>query len=197
MWEKTIDTKDVISYEFHNDRLRSIIEARFNKKDSCWDIFHTSFSKDNRNITQEFTASTKDNAEKLILTLRDKQILKDNEIDTLSLKQGEKIFLSMKRVFKDYNVEKWVFFVGRDNFENILYLHDAELLEFDMILHDSYKDREDRIVRELYKTLGLHNLDVDLKQHIFYYVKRKEEIVKSSRSFLFGKVELDADEGEE
>lgn len=197
MWKKTIDTQEVISYEFQTDRLKSIIEARYNKEDNCWDIYCTSFSTDNRNYTQEFTATTRDEAQKLILSLQDKEALADGKITELCLKESKKLRLDMQRSFKDYNVEKWVFFVDKDPFENSVFVRDSDIVLVDIILHETYKSREARIIKEMYRILGLHGLDLDIQQHLFYYNKRKEEVAKSMSSLLLGSVGLDSDVDEE
>ena len=196
MWRKKIDTKEIISYEFNDLGLKSIIEARFNEIDNCWDVYHTFFSKDNHNYTEEFTTTTREDAEKLVLKLKDKRVLADQDIYELKLKRSKRLRLDIKRLYKDYNVEKWGFVIDKDVFENIVYVREGEPLVVDIILHESYKAKEERIVRELHKILGLGESESPLKQSLFYYAKRKEEVFGSSR-LVFGNVELGLDEDSE
>ena len=197
MWKKTIDTPEIISYELVDKGLRSIIEARYNADDKCWDIFHTFFSKDNKNYTEAFTTTTKDEAEKLLAALQDKKLLSDKEVADLSIEHHRKINLEVKRLYKDYNVEKWAFFVNGESFENVIYIRDHEMLIVDIILYDSYKTKEAALLQALYKILGLYELDTDVKQTVFYYNRRKEDIIKNQNSFLFSKLNLGLDSEEE
>lgn len=193
MWKKTIDTTDVVSYEYVDTGLRCILEARHNSEEQCWDIFHTFFSKGHQNYTSSFTATNRDDALKLLQSLQERRLLSDKEIDAIRLQDGRRLLIDIKRAFNDYNVEKWVFVIGKDLFENVLYLRDHDVITLDIIMHESYKVKEERIVKELLKILGLRHTDADIQKTIFYYSRRKEEVVQGIPSLVFGNLELGLD----
>lgn len=193
MWRKTIDTTDVVSYEYVDKVLRCILEARYNQEEQCWDIFHTFFSKGHQNYTSSFTATTRDDALKLLHSLRERRLLNSDEIDNLRLEENKCLLIDIKRIFNDYNVEKWSFSIGKDPFENILYLRDHDVVVLDIIMHESYKTKEERIIKELLKILGLRQTDADIQRTILYYSRRKEDVVKGIPSLVFGNLELGLD----
>jgi hypothetical protein len=192
-WKLIMDTADLVSYELASKELRVRIEARKDDEEN-WIIFKTYHDDTAFTYSQEYRSPTKDEALSIILSLQKERLLSKKELHALKLSHAKRATLNLKRQFKDYNVEKWVFAVNDQNYENVVYLRDAEISEVSIIMHEKHKIMESNILQELRGILGLDAADLDIRQDLYYYTTKSESYVKSKKyGVLFGKMEMDFD----
>ncbi len=192
-WKLIVDNTDLISYELTSKDLRIRIEARKDDED-VWNIFKTYHTDASFTYTEEYRCLTKDEAMNIILSLQKEKILSKKELHELKLLQAKRVLINIKRQFKDYNVEKWVFAINDQNYENIAYIRDAEVSEVSIIMHEKHKSIETSILQELRQILGSDSVDLDIRQELYYYTTKSENFMKNNKyGVLFGKVEMGFD----
>lgn len=166
------------------------IEARYNGE-GFWDIIKTYYDSKSINFTEEYKAKTKEEALHLIQLLKDKAQLTKEEIKERKLRLCKEVEIKLKRCYKDYNIEKWKFSVNKGVVDNFVFVKEGDVFEVDIILEESYKPIDYKIIAELYNILGLHNLEFDIQQNIFFYTKRIEDYKRSKQYLMMGRVEVD------
>ena len=77
------------------------------------------------------------------------------EITELKLAQNKDIEINIKRNFRDYNCEGWMFNVNNGEFCNKIFVREKENIEADVILNDLYRPLEGKIVHKLVDILGI------------------------------------------
>jgi len=192
-WKLIADTIDLITYETSLNGLAVRIEAR-KREDNSWIIFKTYLDQKYVGFTEEYNAKTRNEAKHIIAVLQKEKILTKDEIDNRRLYHAKKAKIHVKRIFKDYNVEKWVFSVNGSDYENTLFIRDGDIIEATIIMPEINRSLEINIINELHAILGLKISDFDLKQEIYYYTTRSDDYIKSKKEgILFGKLEMGFD----
>lgn len=185
-WRLLVDNPDIISYESEkeNKGMRIRIEARKNEENS-WTIFKTYLDDASFTYTEEYNTQTRDEAEKIISSLQKNRFLTKKEVYAHKLQLAKRFPIKLKRHFKDYNVEKWLFAIGDDGYENVVYIRDAEVIEVNIIMHEKYRPAEANTIHELKAILGLDSNDLDIKQELYYYTTKAEKYHKNKRFGLY------------
>ena len=192
-WKLILDNPELISYELTSKELRVRIEAR-QTDENMWTIFKTYHDDASFTYTQEYRASSRDEAQKIIASLQGEKVLSKAELHDLKLVQAKKVALKVKRQFKDYNVEKWNFAVNDEAYENVVYVRDADVSDVSIIMHEKNKQFEANILYELKNVLGFETSDLDIKQELYYYSTKSDDYKKNNKfSFVFGNVEMGFD----
>lgn len=197
-WKPVVDSVDLISFETLSQDLTVRIEAR-KKEDHTWTIFKTYLDQALLAYTEEYYAKTRDEAQRIITFLQKEKLLTKREVQDRSLQRARKVSLSLKRQFKDYNVEKWHFAVNNSSYENILYIRDADVIEVNILMAERYRSIEKQILTELQVILGLDTMEFDMKQEVYYYTTHSEGYIPSKKpaGFFLGKMEMGFDFSEE
>ncbi len=190
MWKKTIDNKDLFCFERNNKDISVRIEARLNDKRK-WDVFKTHYDGDEVNYTEEYQTTSKDHAEKLVRSLMNKKLFTKIEIENIKLVQSKKLNIDLRRSYRDYNMEKWHFFVNDESEASVLFIRDNDPVEMDFIVNEKFRFLEKKILRKVNIILGYEKPDFDISQNIYYYKDRNDRVVKADKKgVLLGKVEL-------
>ena len=187
MWKKIIDSRDVIGYERESNELKTRIEARLNKDDS-WAIFLTYFDGKGVSYTEEYNCTTQKDALDLITTLKNKRVKSKKELQQLkqsSNSSEKKLKIEVKREFRDYNVEKWIFSIEDGIFNNTVYIREADFIDVDIIINIKYKSYEDKIINYLIKNLGLEDYGAVIRENLFYYNENKRRLDNNSNVDVF------------
>lgn len=197
-WRLVVDTIDLISFETISSDLTVRIEAR-KKEDHTWSIFKTYSDHTFTAYTEEYHAKTRDEAQRIITFLQKEKLLTRKEIHERSLQRAKKVRLSLKRQFKDYNVEKWQFAVNADSYENLIYIRDADVIEVNVLMAEKYRLLEKQILAELQTILGLDVAEFDIKQEVYYYTTHSEKYfpAKNPAGLFLGKMEMGFDFSDE
>ncbi len=196
MWENTVDSDDLLCHERKFKEFNVRIEARKNvdSESKKWEIFRTYYNDTSLNYTEEFFTTTRDKAEALIETLMRDKLLTNHELTKIKLEQRKGIKLNINRVFKDYNVEKWIVCVNHEKEKNVVYIRDAEMLEIDFIMNEKYKHIMKKVSKEFIKILGYNNSIFDKATNVYYFKEKTERYSKaSSKNILVSKVEVGLD----
>ncbi len=193
-WKRIADTDDLITSEIPFEDLIVRIEARKNEVGQ-WDIFKTYLNQAGLSFTEEYSAKTREEVQYLMAALQREKLLRRKEIALRRLQRAKRLQIRVKRHFKDYNVEKWNFAVDDNEYENVLYLREAESVEVSVIMPEKHRALEKPILSELHAILGLDSTDLDLKEEIYYYTTRSEDTIQSKRcsGVFLGKVEMGFD----
>jgi hypothetical protein len=197
-WKIIVDSADLITSERSSSEFIVRIEARKNEDDQ-WDVFKTYLSDSTLNYTEEYHAKTREEAKYIIGTLQKEKLLSKKELDLHRLQCAKNFSVRMKRQFKDYNVEKWHFAIGKDDYENFLYLRESDTIEVSVVMPEKFRHLEKPILSEVHAILGLDVGDFDVKQEVYYYTTRSSEDIKSKKmaGVFLGKMEMGFDLGEQ
>lgn len=197
MWEKKIDTEDLIVYEKKLKTVLIKIEARLSG--SKWNVFkqYLASKRKNLNHVEQFSATTKEELDFVLKKLMKKN-LSIKQIEDIKLQTSRVHHLNLTRDFKEYCMEKWVFTVNRDKYRNLLFIKFDEITELDIILHESYKPVRKSIKQEVIDTFNLENQSTEVAINFFFYSdKCSSEVENSKKGMLVGKVEIGFDNSEE
>jgi hypothetical protein len=164
VWNKTIQSTDVLCFEKHTKHYTIKIECR--KQDSQWNIYRTYILSDDVSFSEEYTADEQKLAQ-ILAVLQTQKHPTIEELKKRMLTQSKKISLKVERSYKEYDVEKWKFGIGTDPLINVLVIKMDTDLTADVILAQQYKGMEDTIMNELFTILGL--IDIDGCKVQFYY----------------------------
>ena len=175
-WSKISNTEDLICYEKKGKSISVRLEARH--QDDEWVIYRGFYTENHLNYTEEFSATTKEEAEKMIYQLKKEKEPSPLEITELLKKKSRKLHISFKRSFRDDAIEKWSFMVSGEEIPNFFYVREFDKIEMDVIMHQKYKQHEEVILREINKFLSLDDLNADMEQHVFYFTRSTGHISK-------------------
>ena len=182
-WKKIINHPDVLTYERKTKEFNVRVECR--KEEEVWIIFKTYYYKD-INYTEEFSAY---NQEELNMLLN--QLMKEPLLTIPQIKEKKKNLLknpkiSIKRSYKEDNIEKWLFSVDDEPYVNFFIIRDYDVFEMDLVINEKYSQYEKKILESINNILSVNSLDVDVKQNIYYFRKKSNNEIKQNYSqFLF------------
>jgi len=189
-WKKIAENDDLLSYERAQNGVLARIEARKTFND-VWTIFKTYCSETALAYTEEYHAETRVQALQLIASIQRERLLSQKEVQQKRLAQAKRMGLKVKRIFKDYNVEKWHFAVANEQYQNVVYVRDGDVNDVSIILHEKYKPVEGSILQELRTVLGFETSDIDVRQEVYYYSTKNESYQKSAKfGMFFGNMEI-------
>jgi len=173
MWKKVIETGEILAYEKALDDLNIRIEARMKSEheNGPWELYVKYFTNSKLqkvNFTETFSCKDTDEAKEMISCLKKSQLKTLKEVIQLKLNQQKEVKLNIKRTFRDYNNEGWVFKVNKDDQNNRVFIKEADSLDVDIILYEKYKVNEEKIIEKLVEMLGLSNNDIKTKITVYY-----------------------------
>jgi hypothetical protein len=194
LWKKIADTVDLMTSETHADGLVVRIEARKNDND-VWEIFKTYLDDTTFSFTEEYHTKTRKEAQYIVRALQHEKLLTKQEIASRRLERATRLHIRVKRQFKDYNVERWNFSIDGGEYENMLYLREAEIMDVSILMPEKHRSLEKPILAELHAILGMDHADLDIREEIYYYTTRSEKAIQSKRGpgLFLGKVEMGFD----
>lgn len=178
MWQQIENTEEAICYERKSRELSVRIEARQSEDD--WTVYRGFYSDNNLNYTEQFSVSSREDAERMMFSLRKERIPSVSELSELVKTRNRKVHLSMKRAYKDDMVEKWFFTVNDDPVSNFFVVKEYEKVEMDIVLHESYKDRSSDIVKQILRFLSYENVFVDIEHSIYFFSKMESACTKKN-----------------
>src|SRR3989338_2841701 len=184
MWKKIIESRDVIGYERESNELKTRIEARLNN-DNSWTIFLTYYDGKGVSYAEEYTSTTQKDDLDLITVLKNKRLKSRKELQQLKQSSEKKLKVEVKREFRDYNVEKWIFSLEEGIFNNFIYIREADFIDLDIIINSKYKQYEEKIIAYLVKYLGLEDYGAVIRENIFYYTENKQKLDNNSNADVF------------
>ncbi|MBU0756476.1 MAG: hypothetical protein KKF44_00290 [Nanoarchaeota archaeon] len=183
-WQKLVDTDELIIFEKAFKKFRIKIEARKNH-DKAWDVFQTKIEGNSSLLLSKKTLSSRTEADQLI-----KKLLTTG----LPRKRLSTDFaINLKRVFKEEYVEKWKIELGNSPYTNYMYLLYMDRVGVDIMMHESFRLHEERILQNIEDTLGLREINDAIDFNVFYYTSRREinrEAYESDANMVFGKFEF-------
>ncbi len=194
MWKKIVDSKDLIIYEKHFKDFDAKIEARLSDNGD-WFIFKKYTGRDELNYVEEFTAKSKEELGFFIKKLMKKSYSK-KRLEELKFDKSRVPRFNLRRDFKEYSMEKWIFTVFDDKETNLIFIKFDEITELDIILHEKYRQINAKIRKFVNDTFNLENQAADVKLNFFYYRDHEDGEVEQQKNILIGKLELNYEEQE-
>ncbi len=195
MWNEIIHTHDLLCFEQKYEGLTVRIEARKTEREQ-WDIFRTYYDGDSLHYTEPYHVTTRDKAEALVHSLMDEKLLSADQIRKLHVDSQRRLSLKVKRVFKEYSVEKWYLYVNGVKQRNLVYVHDGESIELDFVLHEQFRFLESKIIKKLIRTLGYQSYECT--SHVYYYHDSTHQRSQgSSKGMVIGRFEVGIEPCEE
>jgi hypothetical protein len=189
MWKKIAESHDLMSFENRAKSMTIRLEARMNQ-DMTWVIFKRYFNNEGISYTEEYHANSRDEAHYMLETLKSR-LMDRQGVEQAAQNRKKGIKLSVRRTFKEYNIEKWDFSVDNDDFINFLYIRFEDKIAVDLVLHERYKLWEEQILGEISAIFGFESLDIDLGLNIIYYSERFSKSKKGKKGELFiGRIEM-------
>ncbi len=192
MWKLLVNSQEIISFEKRKRNLNIRIEARKNSRNR-WEVFKTYNYKNHYNVVKEYKTVNRNDAERLVHQLKEERDLSVPEIMRIKEMEAQPLNLDMKRVYKEYEVEKWEFTLFKHDERNVVIVRFADALMLDLVLHMRYKNVAERVVKEIVKMLGAEELGIDVLQDIFFYEQNVKRATKGEKKMLMGSVEMGFD----
>ena len=191
MWKQIVNTEDAMCYEVNNKDLLIRLEARF--EDNTWVIYKGISSTELPNYTEEYTAASRDEAEKMINLLKKDIVPTHKELISMIKRNKLKSSIDIKRAYKEDAVEKWYFTVNKDSVMNFIIVREYDGYELDIVLHQKFKRQEDDVVRAIIDSLNLDN-ESGISRNIYYFTDTKmNNDSKSAVGQFFDKLEVEFD----
>jgi len=182
-WKKIVQHPDVLTFERRTKEFNVRIECR--KDEDLWRIFKTYYYKD-LNYTEEFSAYSEEELHMLLEQLKKEPLLSVQEMKQRKRKLLEVPRIEVKRSYKEDNVEKWYFSVDDEGYDNFFILREYDVLQLDIIMHERYALGERKILEGINKILSIDNVDIDVKENVYYYRKKSNHQFKAQLpQFLF------------
>jgi hypothetical protein len=188
MWKKIVDSKELVIYEKKQSNIVIKIEARLSDNEE-WEIFKKYCAEDDLNYVENFVAQTKEDLNFIMKNLMKKNLGK-KDLKEIKLKSTKIPKLSLKRDFKEYCMEKWVFTVDIEKTKNLLFLKYDEIIEIDIILYEKYKPIKDKIINEITNVFSLNEEQNNIKTNIYYYSSKDTKETINKENSLIGKLEI-------
>jgi len=189
-WKTISSSSDLISFEKKaGNGYRIRIEARLDK--GLWNIFKTYCRGNEVSFMEEYTTETRQEAQNVVRSLQKEQDLPPAEIMRIR-KARKKFSLKMQREYKEYEVEKWLFSVNSESMVNFATVRFYESIGVDVVLHESYRFLESRILDEIVHMLGLKEFGLDIEKRVYFFSRRT--ILRSRpkrKGMLISKMEME------
>ena len=167
MWNKTVESKEIIVFEKHLKDYKLKIEAR--KNGPTWEVFKTKISENSSDLISEHVLEDKNHVIKLIEKLKN-----DNKITPLK----KHINVTLNRVYKEEFFEKWFFKVNDEELKNFIIIKFDSKINVDVVIHEKYSFSENQIINQIEDFLGLRELGDSIKYEIYYFKKHTQESQK-------------------
>ncbi len=184
MWKKLVDSKEVVSYELENESLKIRIEARLNQ-DATWNIFLIYHDGTNSSYTEEYRCRNQREALDLMRVLKTKRLKSKKELDQLRQTQSKALHIELKREYRDYNVEKWIFSIENGIFNNFVYIRESDFVDLDIVINAQYRQYEEKILAYLINNLGLDDFGTIIRHNLFYYQDNKRKVDNQAEMDVF------------
>lgn len=177
MWKNIEKSKEVLILEkqLKQNNLNIRIESRelASKK---WDVYMSLYNEEGVKHVAKFHTKSKSNALDIVRLLKSRANYPSivSNIDKLKgFDEREAKFVNnMRRLSKDFNVEKWEVNVIDNKHSNYVYVFFDETLKCDIVLHEEYMPFQDDIIKELENILALYS---PIKFNVFFYRGHIEE----------------------
>ena len=169
-WEQLSQAHDLIVFQRRNKGYVTRIEAR--QEEGRWIVFQTFFNGRGLSLTEEFEARSREEAGRVVSVLKQQPPQKLTDLKRRMLAQKKKFDIHIKRSYKEYNVEKWFFGIGKDAAKNCVFLRFFDEVELDFIIDQKYHNQEEQIVEAMTKALGLQNIEEELVINCYYCSKK-------------------------
>ncbi len=190
MWKKVINSWDVVVYEKKYKDFTVKIEARLSEEsESSWQVFKKYTGKDSLDHVEHFVANSTDELHFILKKLM-KKSLSSKEIENIKLEKTKQPKVSLKRDFKEYGMEKWKFSINGEKISNLVFIKFDEIVELDIILHESYKPIMDKIKEELTSTFNLEEQGTDVEMMVYFYNNTSKDNVEQRKDDMIGRVEI-------
>ncbi|MBN2458340.1 hypothetical protein JXB31_04385 [Candidatus Woesearchaeota archaeon] len=192
MWKKIEESQDLICYEKRSKSFMIRIEARLEK--NKWKIFKRYINEEGLDHIENFESDTRADADRLIKSIMSKNLTK-KDIIKATIEKSRDINLEIRRIFREYAIEKWEFSVRPDKEKNIIFIRTEDSIEIDIIINSRYRSCEGRIISELMKILSVNEDDaIETTINIFYYEDRTQKKKKQPKNkLIMGKIEIGYD----
>jgi hypothetical protein len=166
-WKTLIKTDELQTLEKPGSDMTIRLEARQNS-DKTWSIIKRYYNSKNINYTEEFRTSSSDDLD-FFLTKLQKKNLGVDELKDLQLLQLGDITLHPKRIFKEYNIEKWNFCVNEGSYNNTIMIRYADRVDIDLYIFERYKCIEEKLLLEIKEVFGIDEAEIDININTFYF----------------------------
>jgi len=189
IWRKITELNDLITYEKSAEGVIIRLEARLDE-DAGWSIFK-SYSFDESNLVEEYTASSRGDVLILLKSLMKERDHSRDELVSIKKKQNRKIEVDIKRSHKELDTEKWFFHINKEKTRNFFVVYYGKEVQVDVVMHESYKHHEDKVVDEIVNLLGLLKFDDEVKIEIYYFNNTSSKRRSSEeKAKLMGEIEI-------
>ena len=175
-WKKVAESKEVIVFEKELKDSKLRIEARKNHS-SGWEVFKTEIRNDSAQLISEYALDDMDKVKQIIEKLKN-----GKEPKMYAKRSYSPATVYIKRKYKEDFIEKWTFTVGRNDVQNFLYVKFDNDILVDIVMHDSIKSFERKVLSQIEEKLGLKDLGESIKYDIFYFSTNKSKMVESNES---------------
>lgn len=187
-WKKLADTDEVLVFEkFNYDNKMTVrVEARF--LEDGWQIIKR-YDLGDEDYYEEYFAETFEERNKILVDILEEPDLTPKHIRELRKEQRKKIVMNLERIYKENNVEKWLFSVNGNIMQNFAIVKFNGEIILDIIVNAQYKHLEKKIVKELLISLGLDN--ERLNYNIYFYTKKRCSFNEEKISAITHKLDSD------
>ncbi|MFT4312077.1 MAG: hypothetical protein ACMXYF_02510 [Candidatus Woesearchaeota archaeon] len=176
-WKQTFSGEDFLCYENSNQSVNMRIESR--KTEDGWLICKSYMSDNGLNHTDEYMVATADKMHQVVTLLKDEKTPSPTQIKKYILEKSKKVSVKLEREFKEYNVEKWNFYVNSHSVPNFAIVRCYEDVTIDLVLHERYKPQEQAIFKEITHMLGLEDFEDMLTINCYYFTKTQSRTIPS------------------
>ncbi|MGM5484907.1 MAG: hypothetical protein ACQEP1_03470 [Nanobdellota archaeon] len=173
MWNKISNSEDAICFEKNKQDISVRLEARY--EGDRWIVYRGFYTSDRRNYTEEYSAQTREEAEKMIKNLKSEKDITLGQLNELIKKKNRKLGVEFRRAFREESVEKWNFSINEGKYDNFFIVKEADSLEIDIVLDENYKSRKDEIIERINNLLSVS----EGADYNVYFFTRNEKISES------------------
>lgn len=195
MWKKIVESEELVIYEKKYRNFDVKIEAR-QISDDEWEVFKKYTGNEDLSYVEQFVVSTKDELNFLIKRLM-KKSFSAKQIEQIKIRSSKLPRLHLKRDFKEYCMEKWVFTVDSDKSVNMVFIKFDETTGLDIIMHEKYRDIKEKILAEINRTFNLENTNDDIETNIFFYSQHVSLTESRAENDLVSRFEIGFEPQEE
>lgn len=192
-WQTLLTGDDLAIFQRSTRGYSIRIEVR--RGDEHWTVYHTYFNDHGLNLTEEYDATTREDALKVAMLLQKKRLPSIHTLKERMLRDHKKIQIHIHRSYKEYNVEKWHFSVGKGKPINFAVVRFDDHIEMDFIIHADYRKYEKIIIQTLIHALGVDSDDDDLVMRCYYFVSSTiDDTQQVTSSIVVSKIGMDSDD---
>jgi hypothetical protein len=194
VWKKLVEAEDLIVLEKHLKDYKVKIEARHDL--DKWYIFKSYIYNNESSLVSEFSLNSLHEVKKKINDLKKEKVLTLDELRRVGSPRLDSVHVSMKRVYKEEFVEKWLVSITRKDEKNFVLVRYDDDIKIDFVIDERYKQYQEEINRQVEEKLGLNDFSEFIAYNIYYFRDHVEKIKPSDdgslkNSIAYGHIDIE------